>query len=530
MSGLRAAGRVLRGGVTAALFLCAATPLGLSAQTEEADALWVAGNYREARIAYGQVLQDDPSNARANFRLGILLSWDNRLDSALVMIRRARADDPGDVDFETTEARVLAWAGRTDAAVAHYDSVIARAPEARDAWLGKALALGWAARYDEADAAYLGWLDRAPADEEALVGRARLRAWKGDLTGARSLYGESLVRQPGSAAALAGLAQLDRWEGHERAALAHVDSALRVSPDDRDARQLRRELRAALRPVIQFTFGWGRDSDENETFWQSATASQSLADGLTLSGTVGLFEATDRFTSGDRSLGELALSWSHGRVGLGAGVGVRQLSPAAGSARRSATARATFSWRPTPKVGLGIGVARVPFDETAGLIARDLDVSSLELNTDFKVRRGLDLSLGLGAGWLNDGNSRRSLLGAATWSFARYFFAGPYYRHLSYDQAGVGYFAPKPYQLAEVRGGVNRPWGPWGVRVAGGIGSQRIGSGDAQSAWHADLRLTRRFRVIDEVALFGGITNAASASTTGAFKYQTAGLSIRLGI
>lgn len=516
--------------IVALAALAVLPPCRLAAQTEEADGYWAAGDYRSARNAYERVLVADLANVRANLRLGILLSWDSKLDSALVMIRRARAEDLKDVDLELAEARVLSWAGRTDAAVAHYDSVIARAPVTRDAWMGKALALGWAGRYDEADAAYVHWLTEAPADDEALVGRARLRAWQGDLGGARVLYGESLARQPGSAAALAGLAQVDRWEGRERAALARADSALKISPDDRDARQLRRELRAALRPQLQFTFGWGLDSDQNKTFWEHATASQSIADGVTLSGSVGLFQASDPFTSGGRTLGELGLSWAHGRFGVGAGLGVRELSPDIGNSRSSATARATFSWRPSSRIGVGIGYGRMPFDETAGLIARDLDVQSLEANAEVKAAQHLDVSLGVGTGWLNDGNGRNSFLAAATWSFGKYFFAGPYYRRLAYDQAGTGYFAPRPYQLAEVRGGANRLWGSWGARVSGGLGTQTIGAGSSQSAWHADLRLTRRLRVIDEIALFGGITNAASASTTGAFRYKTAGLSVRIGL
>src|SRR5690242_20420124 len=151
-NGLRTADWVLRCSVLA--LVCVAASRRLSAQTQTADALWTAGKYPEAKAAYEQLLVGDVANVRANYRLGILLSWDNKLDSALVMIRRARQEDHQDVDLELAEARILAWAGRTAAAVAHYDSILARAPEKREAWLGKGLALGWAGRYDEADAAY----------------------------------------------------------------------------------------------------------------------------------------------------------------------------------------------------------------------------------------------------------------------------------------------------------------------------------------------------------------------------------------
>ena len=528
---VRGAWYLVRGGLLALVLLCVhATVRPCAAQTESADAYWNAGKYPEAKRAYEQVLVGDMANVRANFRLGILLSWDSKLDSALVMIRRARAEDHRDVDLELAEARVLSWAGRTDPAVAHYDSIIARAPDQREAWLGKGLALGWAGRYAEADATYAAWLAKAPDDEDALVGRARVRAWKGDLNEARSLYRETLARQPGSGAALAGLAQVDRWEGHERLALLRADSALRLAPEDRDARQLQRELRAALRPQLQFTFGWGKDSDQNETFWENATASENVADGVTVNGTVGFFQASDPLTSGDRTMGELGLTLVHGRFGVGAGAGVRQLSPASVASRSSATGRATISWRATSRLGLGVGVARLPFDETARLIASDLDVTSLEGNVSMKAAPSLELGLGAGAGWLSDGNGRSSLVGAATWSFAKYFFAGPYYRRLSYDRAGTGYFAPRPYQLGELRGGIDRRWGKTEVRASGGIGLQEIGAAASQSAWHGDLRIVRSFRVIDELALFGSVTNAASASTTGAFHYSTAGVSLRLGL
>ena len=528
---VRGAWYVVRGGFLALGLLCAsATVRPCAAQTEAADAAWAREDFHTARVEYEKVIALEYGNVRANYRLGILLAWDNKLDSSLVMLGRARAGDPADPDLELMQARVLGWAGRTDEAVVHYDSVIARVPDQQEAWLGKAQVLGWAGRFGEADAVYLAWLERSPLDEEALAGRARIRAWQGDLAGARTLYGDALERRPGNAMALTGLAQVDRWEGREEQALARADSALRLAPNDRDALLLRRELRAALRPQLQVQVGWGKDSDDNETFWENASVSDRMGGGLTVSGAVGFFQASDPVTNGDRTSGELGLSLSRGRVTFGAGLGNRWLSPEVGNSRTSVTARASLAWRASPRVGVGVGYARTPFDETAGLIARDIDVNSVEGSAGIKLRPGLDLGFGGGAAWLSDGNSRRSLLAAATWSFAKYFFAGPAYRHTYYDKAGIGYFAPKPFQLIEVRGGAARRWGPWSGRLAGGLGTQRINSGDGQDAWHAEFRLTRAFRTIDEVGIFGSITNAASASTTGAFKYKSAGLTARIGL
>jgi tetratricopeptide (TPR) repeat protein len=513
------------------LLLCAsATARPCAAQSETADALWAAERFEEAKIEYTKLLELEVGHVRANYRLGILLSWENKLDSALVMLRRARAGDRQDTDLEVMEARVLAWAGRTDESVAHYDSVIARAPDARDAWLGKGLALGWAGRYDEADAAFVGWLEREPDDEEALVGRARLRAWRGDLTGARTIYGNTLDRRPGSAAAIAGLAQIDRWEGREFAALARVDSALRIAPNDRDAMRLRRELRAALRPQARLEIGWGEDSDDNVVWWQHLTLTDRVSETIALSTSAGLFQATDPGTSGDRRSFEFGATINRGSTGFAAGLGVRQLVPESAGERNAVTGRATLSLRPSPEFRFGIGYSRLPFDETANLISRDLDVGSLETNIAYNPTRRLELSVGLGAGWVSDGNSRRSVTAAATWGVGRYFALGPVVRYTEYAEPGVGYFAPTPFRLLQLRGSFARQWNGWGVRVGGGAGYQRIDSGDGQEAWQVEGRLTRSLRIVDEIGIFGAITNAASASATGAFKYTSAGLVARIGL
>jgi len=83
------------------------TPLW--AQQREADEAWNQGNYEAARAGYERVLQQNPSAARANLRIGIMLSWQGKLDSALTFIARARAGDPADIDMQLAQARVRSW-------------------------------------------------------------------------------------------------------------------------------------------------------------------------------------------------------------------------------------------------------------------------------------------------------------------------------------------------------------------------------------------------------------------------------------
>ena len=66
----------------------------LAAQQAEADEAWSHGQYAAARSAYQRVLAQEPGNVRANLRIGVMFSWENKLDSSLVYLARARVGDP----------------------------------------------------------------------------------------------------------------------------------------------------------------------------------------------------------------------------------------------------------------------------------------------------------------------------------------------------------------------------------------------------------------------------------------------------
>jgi hypothetical protein len=71
----------------------------------------------------------------------------------------------------------------------------------------------------------------------------------------------------------------------------------------------------------------------------------------------------------------------------------------------------------------------------------------------------------------------------------------------------------------------------WDGRLSGGLGAQQVGrDGDGQSEWHLEARIGRRWGIANRVELFGLVTNSAISSTTGAFRYRSAGVTLRLGI
>ncbi len=106
-----------------------------------------------------------------------------------------------------------------------------------------------------------------------------------------------------------------------------------------------------------------------------------------------------------------------------------------------------------------------------------------------------------------------------------------YGRRLAYDEPAIGYFSPDRYVVAEGRAGWNRTPAPWGWRLLAGVGAQWVGSGsDAQEEWRFEARLIRQLGDASTIEAWGGYTNAAVSSTTGAYRFTTAGLMGRIGL
>ncbi|HJS48641.1 MAG TPA: tetratricopeptide repeat protein [Gemmatimonadales bacterium] len=479
-----------------------ATAIGsrpLAAQVRAGDAAWEAGDFPAARAAYTRALAEDPASVRSLYRLGLLASWDDRLDSALVLLRRARAVDPEDPDVRFAEAQVLSWTGDHSGALARYDSLIALHPGRSD----------------------------------GRTGRAQVLAWRGDWDAAEAEYHAVLAAEPGNPDALAGLGRLRLWQGRPTLALDGADAALASMPRHREARLLRRDAHNALRPWLDLTLGWSGDSDENTALWQVVGASVSLADGVRGFGRLGLLEANDETRDAMRSLAEAGLGFTRGAVGLTAAVGARTLDPdeADGDGRTAWTARAGAAWKVADGASVSLGYAHYPFDETAFLIGRDLDVDDLEAGADFTLAQGLVLGLGASHAWLSDDNRRRAAVAALSKDLTGGIWIGAWGRWLGYDEVGVGYFSPDRYTVAEGRAGWNRSPSPWGWRLLAGLGAQWIGEGaDAQGEWRLEGRLIRQLGDASTVEAWAGYTNAAVSSTTGAYRFTTLGVMGRVGL
>jgi tetratricopeptide (TPR) repeat protein len=428
-------------------------------------------------------------------------------------------------------ARILSWNKRHDAALALYDSVLAVRPDLREARLGRAQTLSWAGRLGEAASSYRAILARDSSDREARLGLAQVSGWQGDLQAAERAYIAILRRNPRDADARAGLGYVYLWQGREAAAGRQARAALAADTTHRAAKALQMAVREAGRSSVETSANWSNDSDRNTSLWQTLGVSAPLGGGLGAFASVNALETGDPVRDAARVGGEAGMSLALGRFHVSGAAGARRLFPEVAESRTTATYRGRVGYRPVTGFGLSLGYARSPFDEIASLIERNLDLELLEAGFDARPYAGLSVYGGGSGLWLSDGNSRTGVLLGANQKIGRRFFVGLFGRTLSYERRGVGYFSPDRFSVLEATGGYNVESGSWVGGLSGGLGAQQVGEqGEAQSEWHIEGRVGRRWGAGNRVELFGMVTNSAVSSTSGAFRYRSAGLTVRLGL
>ena len=507
-------------------------PAAAAAQVADADAAWNQGRYGAAREAYLRALAQDPASVRASYRLGVLAAWDGNLDSALTYLAHARAADPDDPDVRAMQAQVLSWAGRYPQALIQWDSLIALYPARLDGLTGKARTLSWDGQDREADSLYHVVLERDPTNGDALTGAAQLAFWGGRTAEAIAGYERALSYRPNDVTARVGLAQVYQSSGRQLDALAEADSAVSLAPTNRDALRARQSVGRAVHAAADVTLGWSEDTDDNRMWWQVVSAATPLANRVRGFGSVGFYEgsSTPAITAA-RGTTELGATYAQDRWQLTGAFGVQGLWPDSGVSRSPLTARIGASYRIQPAVGVGVSYAHFPFAETAYLIGAGIDIDAADVTLDATLGPGLSLSAGGGAGWFSDGNLRTSAVLAMTKQLRRHFFAGGLVRMVWYEETMAGYFSPDRFLAIEARGGYSRTGQTWETRVSAGAGFQQIGLGETlQFEGHLEGRTAWWFSERNRLEAFAGVSNSAYLSATGAYRWGTAGIVLRLGL
>ncbi len=536
---MTAAGGTSRGVALAALaalgaLLAVALPAG--AQVAVGDSLWRLGRIDEAAAAYRRALEEDRNSVRANFRLAQTLAWSQNIDSALVLLRAARARVPDDPDLLFTEATYLSWARRWEAALVRFDSITTAHPgnDYNYVRVARARTLSWAGRLEEAEAGYRAVLARDPADRDARFGVGQVRAWSGDLDAATAAYESLLVDDPAEVRVLVALGNVRLWQGRPARARELAARAAARDSANGEVRDLERAIAAQVAPRGEASQDWSEDSDRNRNQWQLVSVRTIVGDGVRVGAAAGALLATDPARTSRRWLAEGSVSVPVWRGSVSAAVAVRSLAPdalvpgdPAPPARAVLAGRLGVQQRLTASLSLGAGVARWPFDEIAAIMPLALDITQCDVNGEWRARPRLTVNAGVGLLDYSDGNARRSWSLRASQRLARGFTVGALVNGFGFAERAPRYFSPSAFASGEATAGWSREGTRWSGAIAGGVGAQRIESRATQLQWHADGRIARQWGPRWALDLHGGRSTSAAASAVGAYAYTTVGLSLR---
>lgn len=138
---------------------------------EDAELLHAAGMLADAEAVYRQLLEIDPTHARALHQLAIIAQLDGRSSEALGLIDQALATDPRFDHALNSRGVVLAAMGRLAMALDSYDEALTVTPDFAAALANRGDVLMRLGQYAAALASYERAIALDPSDPQAMRGR-----------------------------------------------------------------------------------------------------------------------------------------------------------------------------------------------------------------------------------------------------------------------------------------------------------------------------------------------------------------------
>lgn len=471
----------------------------------EADRAFDAGENERALGLYDALLAQDPDDAHALVRSGMLLSWSKHYDEAIARYDRVLARDPRNAKARLERAKVSLWSKRYEEARKGFQAILADDPADRDARLSLARAYSWDGKQPEARAEYQRVLDAAPSDPEALLGVAQTYAWSGEGDKARPYYERALAAKPGMKEAEIGLAYLDLAAGDTSAARTRSRALMQSDPTDPDVVALDRAVARARAPWIAVGYDHIDDTDENRfDTWRleggfGLPARMDLRFGLTASDLDGPVPAGG-FGEGTALTLYGVLGWQpkprhRGELRLGAA----RLTDSGNETRTTAIGGVSYLF-PIGSWNARAAIQRDPFLYSPGILDNDVDTTTVSFRASGHAARRVIVEAGAAYGDLSDGNSR-ILADAGAWyvfTFSRNALeVGGLARTLDYSEnLDHGYFDPSGLvaALASVRSRGNLGGSVWTYDAYAEAGAQ---------SYTFDGATTRHEPLVDVYATFG---------------------------
>ncbi len=253
-------------------------PKDTAIQLQIARVLSWSKNYGDSVAQYDTLLQSAPDNLFAHSEKARVLSWDKKFEPSLAEYRIAlqlAENDPKPVvpvrDIRQEYARVLSWAKDYDAALAQYALLLpsdaTRQPTDVPILIERARVLAWSRRYADAIASYDEALAVDKDNFEARLGKAQTTFWSGELESSSTQLRTLLSDRPQHPETSFTLAAVERGRGNNSRSLA----LLKDAPAGLETDGLRHAIRADMRPILRFRYGFEDDREIAGTGLDSTT-------------------------------------------------------------------------------------------------------------------------------------------------------------------------------------------------------------------------------------------------------------------
>jgi len=189
-----------------------------------------AGRLDEARVSYDAALVSEPAHPAANHLRGLVHLARGEPERAVVLLARAVAARPDEVQYLSNLAVALNAAGRGEEALVALDRALGIKPQFAEAHSNRGMVLRARGRKDAAVAAYREAVRLRPDEAGFHFNLGNVLEDIGDHHDALDSYGKAASLKPGYGRAHAGLSRTRLTTGDGQGALESARRAVSVSP------------------------------------------------------------------------------------------------------------------------------------------------------------------------------------------------------------------------------------------------------------------------------------------------------------
>jgi tetratricopeptide (TPR) repeat protein len=396
-------------------------------------------DYTNAAEEFVKALSLSPSTFTRQERLqiAIWISWADRLDDAVRVLRSILAEDQKDRDARVQLAKVLSWSDKLNEAEAEADSVLKEYPE----------------------------------NQEALIVKANVLRWRGDARASIPVYEKALALGENFDARI-GLAYAYLDTGEKKTAQEISKTLNPLYPvQEKELAKFSDSLCGVQASHVGIQYSYYKDSDDN-TVNRSALSYGFWAGRWETELTYRLTDANDPVRHKKAEDIWITTSAQAGRLGTGGGVGISRTDGGTGNfLTGQAKADVSMGWGT-----VGVSASREALSDIAQLIENRIVRTSGTLSLSETLSPRLAFSESYTHAGYSDSNSADDLRLGARYAVT---LASPKiatgYRFRYWDfrrQSGSGYFDPEGFISHQIFASLYAEQGKWYASLEPYVGLQ----------------------------------------------------------